>query len=111
MTSLAPWARALGMPSEGVGRVVIDVRAGALPVVMVEALPGTAAARALLGCVGELDAGVTVRPLDAPTRETVEAILADMTDDAESLAMGGDKGRAEYAGHYAARLRRALEES
>lgn len=109
--SPAPWARALGLPSEGVARVVVDVRAGALPVVMIEAQPGSESARALLVLTGRLDAERVLQPLDGPVRETIAEILTDLADDAESLAMAGDRGRAEFAGHYAGRLRRALEVS
>jgi hypothetical protein len=88
--------------------VVIDVRRGAYPVCMVEAMPGSRAAAALAGLVGRLDPERVVAVLNGETRETCEGILADLVDDSESLAMSGDKGRAEFAGHYAGRLRRAL---
>lgn len=110
MLSPVPWARALGLPGEGVARVVIDVRLGALPVVMVEAQPGSEAARALAGLVGKLDAGVVVRPMGEEERASVAEILEDLQADAESLAMQGDKGRAEFAQHYAGRLARAMKQ-
>lgn len=108
MLSLAPWAMALGIDPEGCDRVVIDVRRGAFPVCMVEAMPGSRAAETLAALVGQLDAGVVVRPMGQPERDSIEAILAEMQDDAQSLAMSGDRGRAEYAGHYAGRLARVL---
>lgn len=109
MLSPVPWARALGLPGEGVARVVIDVRLGALPVVMVEAQPGSEAARALAGLVGRLDAATVVRPMGEEERATVAEILEDLRSDATALSMGGDKGRAEYAAHYAKRLARAMQ--
>lgn len=108
MLSPAPWALALGLPSEGVERVVIDVRRGALPVVMVEAQPGSDAARALAGLVGRLAPSVVVQPMGEAERATVAEILEDLQADADALAMRGDKGRAEFAGHYAGRLARAM---
>lgn len=111
MTSLTPWARALGLDPEGVTRVVVDVRMGALPVCLIETMPGSPAAWSLVELTRRLDQPAVLRPLDEAERESVEAILADMGDDAQSLAMSGDKGRAEYAEHYARRLRRVLGES
>lgn len=108
MLSPAPWAKALGLPGDGVARVVIDVRAGALPVVMVEAQPGSDAARALCELTGRLDAGAVVQPMGEEERATLAEVLEDLRSDAESLAMRGDKGRAEFAGHYAGRLARAM---
>lgn len=109
MLSPAPWARALGLPGEGVGRVVIDVRAGALPVVMVEAMPGSAAAGALAALVGRLDAGAVVRPLGEAEATTLDEVVADMLDDADAMAQRGDNGRADWARVYAGRLARARE--
>ena len=110
MLSVSPWAMALGIDPEGCDRVVIDVRRGAYPVVMIEAMPGSRAAAGLAGLVARLDASRVVTPMNAPVRENVAEILEDLRADAESLAMAGDKGRAEFAGHYAGRLKRALGE-
>lgn len=108
MTSMAPWALALGIDPDGCDRVVVDVRRGALPVCMVEARPDSRAAASLSALVGRLDAATVVRPMGEPERDGIEEILADMQDDARSLAMSGDNGRAEYAGHYAGRIERVL---
>lgn len=109
MLSPAPWARALGLPGDGVGRVVIDVRAGALPVVMVEARPGSEAAAALQSLVGRLDPGAVVRPLGTAETATLDEVVADMIDDADAMAQRGDASRADWARVYAGRLARARE--
>lgn len=109
MLSPAPWARALGLPGDDVARVVIDVRAGALPVVMVEARPGSAATTALVALAGRLDADAVVRPMGAEEAATLDEVIADMIDDADAMAQRGDQGRADWARVYAGRLARARE--
>lgn len=109
MLSPLPWARALGLPGDDVERIVIDVRRGALPVVMVEALPGTEAAAALVALTGKLDAAAVVRPLDPAESASLDEVIADMQDDADAMAQRGDNGRADWARVYAGRLARARE--
>lgn len=107
MLSPTPWALALGLPGDGVERVVIDVRRGALPVVMVEAQPGSEAARSLAGLAGHLDPSA-VQPMGEAERASVGEILEDLRADADALRMRGDTGRADFAAHYAGRLARAM---